>query len=243
MIHRPVSFEDNKPDLMSMLGRSKFLKVLKEELSEDNYETVIEKFGKGLRKVHQTILDNAILREDGILAMRGAAVDSGFTTTFWPPTPDNVLKAIQQHTKAIPVEWPMHHAAFLSNDGLTSALSVFGPLVPSPHIPGGREITDFKEPPANSTCCFRRCALGSAVQEWKEFIDSGVVRNEPRNLNARFQYAQMRGMEAKKEWYKVMGEIKKMKASRVDETGDNEEGGVSVVVGDEHEDFNLFSDM
>jgi hypothetical protein len=53
----------------------------------------------------------------------------------------------------------------------------------------------------------------------------------------------MRGMEAKKEWYKVMGEIKKMKASRVDETGDNEEGGVSVVVGDEHEDFNLFSDM
>jgi hypothetical protein len=248
-IIRPVSFDDNTDDLNSMLGRSRFLQCvrdsfvgdsLKKDFDDEDFQT--------LRQVHNWVLDKTMPDNQDLIKMQSAAVEAGFQTTYWTPTPKNIKLAITYALKEeeIPDDTPMHHAAFLSIDPLTIALSAFGPLVPSPHIPGGKEIKDFDDVPMNSTCCFRRCALGSAVQEWKEFIHTGIVRNEPRNLNARFQYTQVRGTENKKEWYQTMKDIKGMKQRSGGENGSDDEGGVQIHVGVENEDeeeADLFADM
>jgi hypothetical protein len=202
-----------------------------------------------LRSVSDFLVNKVALGLENREKARRASVSSGFTTLYWQPTAANIRRALEMVyvEKKIDPFMPMHHAGFLESDPLTSVLSAFGPLVPSPHIPGGQEIRDFSKVPNQSQCCFRRCGLTSAVQEWKEFLEKGIVRNEPKNLNARFQYAQMRGLDAKKEWYELMGWAKGLgKPDTMDENlqGDegDDDGGVMLARGGDDVD-DVFADF
>jgi hypothetical protein len=143
-----------------------------------------------------------------LFQVRALAANANFPVRYLPVTVDHVHSAIRESVKGKSTSLlPMHYEGFLSNDHFEVNLSAFGPGVPSPHIPGAKEITAFKTVPAQSSACFRRCQLRSAVSEWRDVLEKGVVHNEPKNLNARFQFVKVTGAEEKGKWYAMMDNI------------------------------------
>jgi hypothetical protein len=205
-ITQPVSFQDNYDDLSEMMGISRFFAVLKKTLSKENMREFQESNSSSFREIHDWLVGNVTFSEEDKARLKRSAVDAGFRDTYLSPTVENVAQAIHAAfvDKKTPPDWPIHYEGFIEEDVVLVTFSAFGPLVPSPHIPGGKEISSFEKAPSQSTACFRRCTLFSAVQEWRDFIKTGIVRNEPRNLNARFQYVRIQGSKEKDLWYSMM---------------------------------------
>lgn len=217
---RPEPFDRNQSDLRSLFGKECFLDFVKEQhVTSDEQVNFDEANFKDLRSVHNWLKEKMTDFEE-IPLTRMRAANANFQTRYLPVTVENVQTAIASSIQGkIQKDWPLHHEAFLSEDPLELNLSAFGPNVPSPHIPGGKEISTFDTVPSNSTCCFRRCQLRSAVSEWRDVFEKKVVRNEPRNLNAKFQYVKVTGNSEKVAWYAMMKEVialSKEKAKSVD---------------------------
>lgn len=218
---RPDTFDSNRIDLSSMFGKFRLLSWLVSEIIEkDDIDTFKKTDFRSLREVHNWIISEGYNVKEEMQQARAMAANANFPTTYLPVTVDNVSKAITGALDGeVFPEWPIHYEALFSKDPLEVNLSAFGPGVPSPHIPGGKEISVFQVPPPQSSACFRRCRLRSAVSEWMDVIEKGTVRNEPRNLNARFQFVKVTGMEDKAKWYQMMESVIKLgreKTIRID---------------------------
>jgi hypothetical protein len=209
---RPESFANNQDDLRQMFGKERLLDWLSNEVitdDDDKEEFLLTPF-KTLREVDNFLFQKTIVpdNENQLIKAKAMAANANFEQSYLPVTVDNVLLMVTTSLDGnIDASVPLHHEAFWSTDPFEKNLSAFGPGVPSPHIPGGKEITNFKQVPAQSSACFRRCQLRSAVSEWKDVIENGSVRNEPRNLNARFQFVKVSGTEEKGKWYRMMDTV------------------------------------
>lgn len=208
---RPSTWDDNSQDLRSLFGKERLLDwVMTDGLTDDDVASFKELEITSLKQIQAFIVgihDYSFDPEDMIKA-RTFAANADFGTRYLPCTIENISRVIKASMNGeILPDIPLHHEAFLSKEPFEVNLSAFGPAVPSPHIPGAKEISDFRNAPTQSTACFRRCKLRSAITEWKDFIEKKVVLNEPRNLNARFQYVKVVGKDEKLNWYKMMDEI------------------------------------
>lgn len=207
---RPDPFADNKMHLAEMFGKHRFLHWVEKELvPEEDVPDFSEQDFESLRQVHDYLNDNSIsISPEHLQQSRMMAANANFPSKYLPVTVDHVLSAVRFALDgSITEDTPIHYEAFGSKDPFEINLSAFGPGVPSPHIPGGKELTSFKVVPMQSTACFRRCQLRSAVVEWKDVIEKGSVRNEPRNLNAKFQFVKVSGNSEKVKWYQMMDQI------------------------------------
>lgn len=221
-ILRPVPFEKNEDDLRALFGHNRFLYAVRDACTGEDRKT-FEEHGtfSSLREIHDFLDENVTLSAEQIELLRSYAVDNGFHTSFFRPTVENLDLALTKALKdqEVPSEWPMHYEGFLKADLLEIALSAFGPLVPTPHIPGCKMISNFRDVPTNSVATFRRCSLESATVEWKEAIKTGVIYNEPKTLNARYQYVKLRGMEEKRNFYGLMKKLSSFQRNMEDIVG------------------------
>jgi hypothetical protein len=206
---RPTSYDENLNDLRSMFGREAFIAWIRQELvPNDSLDGFDHIEWTSLRQLHDWILNEASVNAEDVIKARARAANAIFPQTYLPATVTNIQFAI---LSALSLEntpdTPMHYEGFLSLDPFEVNLSAFGPGVPSPHIPGGKEMSSFRVVPPNSTACFRRCQLRSAVTEWKDVIEKRTVRNEPKNLNAKYQFVRISGVEEKTKWYAMMDTV------------------------------------
>lgn len=207
---RPEPFTENKQYLSELFGKYRLVNWMKDRVlaKEDEDEFADQDF-QSLRSIVTFLKSVSTTIDIGdIQQARAFAANANFPTQYLPVTVDNVSRAIKSAIEGVALDdTPIHHEAFGSEDPFEINLSAFGPGVPSPHIPGGKELTSFKVAPTQSTACFRRCQLRSAVVEWKDVIEKGVVRNEPRNLNAKFQFVKIAGSAEKVKWYQMMDQV------------------------------------
>jgi hypothetical protein len=218
---RPEPYEDNKQHIFGMFGRYRFLKWVYDEIIPDEDNDAFDRTDfHSLRDVHNFLNDISVsIDAKDLQQARMMAANANFPTKFLAVTVDNVSSAIMSAIEGVSKnDTPIHYEAFGSKDAFEVNLSAFGPGVPSPHIPGGKEIVSFKVVPAQSTACFRRCQLRSAVVEWKDVLEKGAVRNEPRNLNAKFQFVKVSGVEEKGKWYQMMEKVIQLSREAVKKT-------------------------
>jgi len=104
---------------------------------------------------------------------------------------------------------PMHATALGRTSVIELVLAAFGPTAPSPTIPGAQRLVITPKPPAtfNKVLAFRTTTLETAVSDWKEFGEKGIVYNGPDRLSSRYQYTQVRGEAERELWFAALSEF------------------------------------
>jgi hypothetical protein len=114
---------------------------------------------------------------------------------------------------------PMYPMAMFNVDIFSLYLSAFGPLAPSPEMPGGslmKLTSDGRLPEKfNKVLAMRLVTMETAIVEWRAALSSGVIHNGFTNLSAPYEYSTITGKDAKQNWFSYLCEFSKWYKAQV----------------------------
>lgn len=243
---RPVSFSDNGDDISTLGSHESVLSQIAALItSEAPKQSKWKKGCTSMAALHDQ-LKLYIISPSVLENIRSLLPGLHFKESPLRVSVENVksvLECIVDNEMPKKTDY-IHYLAVGMNDVFTQQLSRFGPLVPSPMIPGCPRISLHNIPQTlpQGQLAYRLTSLSSAISDWKDIVESKVTSNSPTRLNARYQHFVVRGNKEKEEWFSsVVGFVKGMNDRLT--SGGNQGELLDVVINNLMEENVSYDDM
>lgn len=170
---------------------------------------------KGVRALAEWIQDNKSLSTEDQRVVAKLCLQMRTTTPYRVPNVAGILWAVNGiKSGAAPLDTePMYPLSLFRTDIFSLYFSAFGPLSPSPEMPGGSLMkfgTLGKLPDGfNKVLAMRLVSLEQSVSDWKKVLREGCMHNGFANLSAPYEYSTITGKDAKENWFACLAEFSK----------------------------------
>jgi hypothetical protein len=246
-IFRPVSYTKNQGDFDHFESTDAVLKrilgIVTDDVDDEWDDMKDQGVEESMRKLNKYLTNKWTVTADNLELIRVEASKIHYPQEYLRINMENIRLVLTWVRKGeVPDSMAMHSNGLGKPDILSSALSVFGPAVPSPEIPGAPKVQLSSKPPAkfSKTLVFRSTTLETAVADWVEMAKSGVTHNGPDRLNARYQYVTVKGEAERESWFNVLHQYSEWYKAKQKESLQNTnvemdvglaDGGVAVELG------------
>lgn len=213
-LHRPTTFSNNTEDFDCFDSMNSLLAKIGAKMgiaTDEKAMTLL--YGKGslsMRELNNR-LKTRIISIPTLGEIRTLAARIRYPQEFLRINMTNIQWALTSIASGKEVDSlvPMHASALGRTSVIELVLSAFGPTAPSPTIPGAQKISITPKPPPafNKVLAFRTTTLETAVSDWKDFGEKGILYNGPDRLSSRYQYTQVRGEEERLAWFATLNQF------------------------------------
>jgi hypothetical protein len=208
-LYRPVSYDNNEADFDCFDSMQTLMVSIakKAGFTPDEFAPHLEKAMYSMRGL-DFALKKKIITVSKLEAVRTLAARLRYPQEYLRINMDNIQLAVTllKDGKEPHQDIPMHSSALGRRSQLELVLSAFGPTAPSPNIPGSSRLPVTPKPPPNfnKMLAFRTTSLETAISDWKDFGERGIVYNGPERLSGRYQYIQVRGEAERDKWFSTL---------------------------------------
>lgn len=209
-LYRPTTYENNQTDFDCFDGTDALLSkvaALMGITKAEDLELMYKMSAPSMRGLNSA-LKKRILSVSQLEKIRTVAARIRYPQDFLRINMTSIQQVLTflKDGREPPLSFPMHASALGRTSAVELIFSAFGPTAPSPNIPGSSRISVTPRMPANfnKVLAFRTTTLETAISDWKEFGERGILYNGPDRLSGRYQYVQVRGEEERQEWFNVL---------------------------------------
>jgi len=199
IVYRPGSAENVKKLLSECSSHGSILMKIVEGFDGINYGEI-----SSMRRLSILVNVGSLTQErkDEIVKL---APYLNFPQPVWSfnkSTVQRALELIADPTIVIPLDEPMHHSALFSRDRVYQVLSAFGYQAPILSIPG-YPVFELKKSTVPAPLVMRLATLSSAVQNLKQILDTGIIRNGIKSKSNTFNERELKGNDATTIWTSI----------------------------------------